>query len=137
MGFQLSSSSHQTVIPFMVVQASDFLSLSAFLSLCARFLLNGYGQEGERQRNRSVFSAALREHGALFGGATTAMRLGSMFGVEPRVVLVPRTNPGLGDRTPLALGWPVPASALSASPRENVPVPFAAPRGIGVWDCVA
>ena len=35
---------------------------------------------------------------------TTAMRLGSRFGREPRVVLVPRTNPGLEVRTPLAYG---------------------------------
>jgi hypothetical protein len=40
--FQSSSSSHHTVIPFTVAQASDFLSLSASLPLCARFLLHGY-----------------------------------------------------------------------------------------------
>ena len=41
--FQSSLSSHPTVIPYTVAQASDFLSLSASRRLCARFLLHGYG----------------------------------------------------------------------------------------------
>ena len=44
--------------------------------------------------------------GRVIDRVTTAMRLGSRFGREPRVVLVPRTNPGLWDKTPLALVWP-------------------------------
>ena len=55
--------------------------------------------------------AALRLTGTAAGGVWSGVRrshnrdaVGSGFGMGPRVVLVPRTNPGLGDRTPLALG---------------------------------
>ncbi len=41
--FQPSSASHQTVLPFTVAHASESLSLSASLPLCARSLLHGYG----------------------------------------------------------------------------------------------
>ena len=47
--FQSSLLSHQTVIPFTVAQASDFLPLSASLPLFARFLLHGHGLPKHRQ----------------------------------------------------------------------------------------